>query len=497
MGYRVLIVDDDMNFRYAMKEAIPWIQNGFEVVGEAMHGAQALEFLETRAADIILTDMDMPIMNGVALTEAVMSRYPQTVIVALSAYDDFEFVKESMRLGAKDYILKQKFDGEAIVETLLKICRKEGEKHDRTLEREEEARLFAGYLLGGQEWKEQPEGIFQKIASEKQLGLCIVRAEPDRMLSFKKEKERFASNLIYQCKGNETDWLFLFRIQERNGGIHQYEEFQAAARGLEAWLKPCVVGCCDCAGGFDQLPKLYQKARLALDYEIYFPKKQLFFYSEMLELEQRRKATYLYQHSEQLAMTNLDTVKSVLEDMVARILEYKPVEEYVNKNFVNLYNEYRKKMSLHSNALEAIQYYDEIKKRRLVTEKQEYTMELITSDWKKNVILYTGNNVEISKALEYVQQHYAEELSLKQIADLAGLSENYFSSLFKQEMGENLITYINRVRIQHAKQMLRSETMKVYEVAEKVGYRNTTYFSTIFKKVTGMSVSEYKGGLLR
>lgn len=495
MGYRVLIVDDDMNFRYAMKEAIPWAQNGFEVVGEAMHGAQALEFLETGVADVILTDMDMPIMNGVALTEAVMSRYPQTVIVALSAYDDFEFVKESMRLGAKDYILKQKFDGEAIVETLLKICREEGEKHDRTLEREEEERKFTEYLLGGQGWIEQPGGIFQKIASEQQLGLCIVRVESGQVLSLKKEKERLDSNLIYQCKGTETDWLFLFRIQERNGGIRQHEEFQETARGLEAWLRPCVVGCCDCAGRFDQLPTFYQKARLALDYEIYFPKKRLFFYSEMLELEQRREAAYLYQHTEHLEMTNPDMVKSVLEDMVARIQEYRPVEEYVNKNFVNLYNEYRKKMSIHSDALEAIQYYDEIKKRKSVTEKQEYTIELITSDWKKNVILYTGNNMEISKALEYIQQHYAEELSLKQIADLAGLSENYFSSLFKQEMGENLITYITRVRIQHAKQMLRSETMKVYEIAEKVGYRNTTYFSTIFKKVTGMSVSEYKGGL--
>lgn len=150
-------------------------------------------------------------------------------------------------------------------------------------------------------------------------------------------------------------------------------------------------------------------------------------------------------------------------------------------------------MSIHSDALEAIQYYDEIKKRRSVKEKQEYTLELITSDWKKNVILYTGGNVEISRALEYVHHHYSEELSLKQIADLAGLSENYFSSLFKQEMGENLITYINRVRIQYAKEMLRSGTMKVYEIAEKVGYRNTTYFSTMFKKITGMSVSEYKG----
>lgn len=492
MTYKVLIVDDDMNFRYAMKEAIPWEEHGFHVVGEAMHGGQALELIKSNEVDIVLTDMDMPIMNGVELTEEVMKLYPQMVVVALSAYDDFGFVKESMRLGAKDYILKQKFDGEAIIAALLNICREEQEKQDHNLKKEEEERNFINYLFGGNVGREQMGSLYQKIASVKWLGLCIARIEAGETLDFKKENGKLSEKLVYWCKMNETQWLFLFRIQEGNGGIRLYKEFLEIAEGLEAWMESGLIGCCDHAGGFDQLPQFYQKAELAIGYEIYFPGKRLFFCSDMELLDRKRETAYLYQIPEGMTMSDSDAAKMALEDMVAQIWEHKPAEEYINKNFANLYNEFRKRMSIHSDTLGAIGFYDEIKKRKSILEKQEYTLELMESDWKKNVILYTGNNIEISKALQYVHLHYAEELSLKQIADLVGLSENYFSSLFKQEMGENLIAYINRVRIQYAKEMLRSETMKVYEIAEKVGYRNTTYFSTIFKKVTGMSISEFK-----
>lgn len=340
---------------------------------------------------------------------------------------------------------------------------------------------------------ELPEGYDRKMGAAKQIGLYIARMELGQNMNPRKDNGIAADRLIYQGKADETDWLFLFKMQESNSLIRQHEEFAELAKSLEAWLHPRLIGCCDYADGFDLLPRNCEKARTSLSYEIYFPERRIFFYTEMQVFEQKREAAYLYEIPEDTAMTNPEAVKAVLDRMVSGIMERKPQEEYVNKNFVNLYDEYRKKMSIHSDALEAIQYYDEIKKRRSVKEKQEYTLELITSDWKKNVILYTGGNVEISRALEYVHHHYSEELSLKQIADLAGLSENYFSSLFKQEMGENLITYINRVRIQYAKEMLRSGTMKVYEIAEKVGYRNTTYFSTMFKKITGMSVSEYKG----
>ena len=111
---RVLIVEDDKFFRFAMKKTIRWSENDLELAGEAVHGGAALEFLEKEQVSIVLTDMNMPIMNGVKLTEEIKKKYPHIMVAALSAYDDFELVKEAMKLGASDYFLKQDMEEQDI-----------------------------------------------------------------------------------------------------------------------------------------------------------------------------------------------------------------------------------------------------------------------------------------------------------------------------------------------------------------------------------------------
>ncbi len=111
---RVLIVEDDKFFRFAMKKTIHWTENGLELAGEAVHGAAALGFLEKEQVNIVLTDMNMPIMNGVELTGEIKKKYPHIMVIALSAYDDFELVKEAMKLGASDYLLKQDMEEQDI-----------------------------------------------------------------------------------------------------------------------------------------------------------------------------------------------------------------------------------------------------------------------------------------------------------------------------------------------------------------------------------------------
>lgn len=114
MKKRVLVVEDDKFFRLAIKKYVNWQSHGFEVIGEAVHGIAALDFMETQTVDIVITDMSMPIMNGVELTQNIKLKYPDTMAIALSAYDDFEFVKESLKAGASDYILKQDIEKEDI-----------------------------------------------------------------------------------------------------------------------------------------------------------------------------------------------------------------------------------------------------------------------------------------------------------------------------------------------------------------------------------------------
>jgi YesN/AraC family two-component response regulator len=108
-------VDDDQNYRYALNSILDWKVHGFSIVAEAIHGKHALNILKQQDIDIIITDMNMPQLNGVELIKEVKQVYPHIEIIALSSYDDFAFVKEAMRLGARDYVLKHDMKSEDIL----------------------------------------------------------------------------------------------------------------------------------------------------------------------------------------------------------------------------------------------------------------------------------------------------------------------------------------------------------------------------------------------
>lgn len=486
MKWKVLIVDDDRNFRYAMRDVIPWEENGFEVAGEAVHGKQALEILKEKEIHIILTDMEMPVMNGVELTEAVKKEFPDLIIVALSAFDDFEFVKESMRLGAEDYILKQDFDGEKIIEILKKLCEKRIEKRKEMFSGTKVQARFLDYLCG----RTAVISADQEWMKKQNMTLCLVNSNSE--FTFSGEREE-GEHLLFFMKAEERKWLFLFQMPVTPLKSAEAEFWRLVVSELQSGFSGhCQVGICDCSGRFDALPEMYSKADISLQYHMYFPERQIFHYLDIRKYEETRKRQYVYQPPEDLGMMQIEDMDDVLREMSEQIFVYMPEEESVNRSFINLYTEYREKILLQKDDMELLGVYEEIKSKSNLRDKLNFIKGKIQQDQEQFHVLYKGGNKEVRKALEYLYQHYAEDISLSVIAESVGLSENYFSNLFKQETGENLVTFINRVRIENAMKLLKNQSMKVYEVAEAVGYHNATYLSTMFKKVTGMSISDYK-----
>lgn len=117
--WKVLLVDDDQNYRYAVKEIIEWEEFGFQITDEAINGSQAVRKVRSQNFDLVITDMSMPLMSGVEFIKEVKKAFPDLIIVALSAYDDFHFVKESLKEGAIDYILKYDMTEANVREVIL------------------------------------------------------------------------------------------------------------------------------------------------------------------------------------------------------------------------------------------------------------------------------------------------------------------------------------------------------------------------------------------
>lgn len=118
---KIMIVDDEKLLRKGFQYMTNWQSKGIEVVAEASNGTDALAKLETTNVDVILTDINMPVMNGIELTKQVKNLYPQIIVVVLSGYDDYNFIRESMKNGASDYLLKASIDIEELYETLKKL----------------------------------------------------------------------------------------------------------------------------------------------------------------------------------------------------------------------------------------------------------------------------------------------------------------------------------------------------------------------------------------
>lgn len=110
--FKAMIVEDDQLYRYEIRNFIDWEKNGYTIIGEAMNGKHALQLIEQEVPDVVFTDISMPGMNGISLIREMRRSYPYIKIVVLSSYDDFCFVKDAMKLGAIDYILKHEMKKE-------------------------------------------------------------------------------------------------------------------------------------------------------------------------------------------------------------------------------------------------------------------------------------------------------------------------------------------------------------------------------------------------
>jgi two-component system response regulator YesN len=122
--YRIIIADDEILARVGIKSLIPWREHGYELIGECENGKKAYDMAKELLPDIIVTDIKMPVMNGIELIRALKAENKDIKFIVLSSYDDFEYVKEAMKLGAEDYILKLQMEPEGLLKVLQNVCNK-------------------------------------------------------------------------------------------------------------------------------------------------------------------------------------------------------------------------------------------------------------------------------------------------------------------------------------------------------------------------------------
>lgn len=517
----VIIVDDEKLIREGIKKNIEWEKLSLYLLGEAENGLDAIYMIEQHVPDILLLDICMPMMDGLELAKAVKQRYPRTSVIMVTGYDEFNFMREALTIGVEDYILKP-ITKEKISQAINDIKEKRKNNIGKGKEAEQlgqlmfekkvcdilkgkaegfvgealplsfhsDADLFCVAILGvkeifGESWSKALNksdlinfsilNITNELLLEKRMGVAMLSEEDDIVI-------------VFSAEDDEDDYQNIMEMAEQIiKAIENYIQIQVC------------IGIGEIKNTIKDLKQSIDTARIALDFRLLDENEYIIFYEDIKsygnlqliyphEIETKILDGFLEDDSTKkeikdffnyIKMNNakISDIKSALFMLVSAVLkfarEYDVTASEIRQDKVNIINEV--------NACESIKEMNDVVLSFVLTAKD------MLKKYK------TRPKQLADKIRSYITDHYQnEDLSLNMMAKNLFISTSYISAIFKNDIGASFVDYLTNVRIAKAKQLLIASQNNTYEIGFMVGYRTPQYFSTIFKKETGQSPSQYR-----
>lgn len=518
MTIKMLIVDDEPILCRGLRETIPWDTIGVEVVGEASDGAEALELIGRLPVDLVLTDINMDGMDGLTLSKKLRETYPQIRIIILSGYDDFEYARQAIRIGVEDFLLKPVDIDELMAmvqgiggELLQEADRKKRQIRDSWLNWLNRLVQSGGSLPDGEQAPAIPEGVhsFRFLASQlEDYALWAERSTEEERLTVRRDWEQAVQSalskegqeifsffhhpnlLISLCIGfqelcRENLLAALANVPGTAGEEHRIHfGVSPAFRALaEAHTR------CEDAIAAVQLSHVLEERTVLFREEAIAPRKHRGLIATV-ELE-NRLVNILFNGSadelEDMLGKMMDQAREkgyLLTDIVQAVKELKvTIQRRLRNSTVEVSDEMEGFLAgdidLHAN--NSYRALEMLIRRELLS-----LFSLIHSS------VGAKNHWTIERVIKYIESHYNTELKASEVAAWLKITPNYFSIIFNQYFGKGFAEYLNEVRIEHAKANLSGTHDRVFEIAEKVGYKDYKYFCSIFKSYTGFTPTQYR-----
>ncbi|WP_282935416.1 response regulator [Paenibacillus sp. RC67] len=504
---KVLIVDDEPIVRKVLKTMICWEDYGLQWGGEAYDGLDAWEILQREPIDLIVTDILMPRMDGLELVKRLRQANADAAVVVLSCLDDFSYVKEAMKQGAHDYILKPTMEPEQLAEILveakeaLMAQRKENE-HREQLQRQVQLSQQAQWgmrlqkvWISGQWDADLEQEWFQ---AERVLSSCMIQFTMDSHLSVL--GWQWPDALAYVSLNEQRTLL----IYEHNGTnrAEQVEDTltEQFSLGRESF---CVTEIKDIHNE-EQLLELIQQHELV--------RHGLFYEGNSSGLS--RWSTIDPSSLERNGMLPVEEKQNLLRAISGMNEE---AMNYWSKQIAAQLEQNRPSVDqTYSFIYELLGLAAAFARQQTDAELEQFERQYVSSSsvqscldmqslgaWFIDAVSelanllhsngqLTSRNPFVQKAMSFMRQQYHLQISTSDIAEHVKLSRSYLSDLYSKETGESLIETLTNIRIQEAKRLLRQSEQKVYEIAEAVGFIDPKTFAKTFKKIVGCSPKEYE-----
>ena len=502
---RLLIVDDDAIFRAQLRGMTNWDARGICIDAEARNGREAIEQIARCKPDVILTDVNMPVLNGVGLIEHVKRYYPKIPVIALSAYDDYEYVRDCLKSGAQDYLLKHKMNADRLLSVLTGVVRQFHIQCDRQYTGSE---IDEFYFLAVSGWFQTADRLMQR-AQELDIVLPTEGVYPVLISPDHPEKTPVNDAMFGMlCELTESQRSFVTRLTPERvfllypapAGDWPAEPYRNTLqlvidnfrRFFDVGLSCGVGGRCrslaDLSGEYRKACQRYEAALFAGQSAFISGKDEALESPAICSLESKEERVL----NELLRNGNPETLTETLDCIFEKLQKAVSPAENMTFAYAELVRILLHAAKEHGVVIDAasipqLSSFHRIgdihawcRERYLLLQKEMY------SAHGERYSAYT------CKAIEYMRKHFGEPISLSNVAEMLSLNASYLSRRFKAETGEKLMTYLHTIRMEEACKLLRESDLPIKEIAGKVGIQNYNHFFTLFRRKMGLTPNDFR-----
>jgi two-component system response regulator YesN len=491
MTYHILIVDDEPIVRNGL-QSFEWGNYGFECVGSCENGREALEWLNHNAVEVVLTDIKMPGIDGVELSRQIQERYPDIFVILLTGYNEFTYAQQAIKSGVFDYLLKPAEDSD--FEKVLAKCTqklRERDKSNKIL-----SVLSHHFLLRNQLNESHLSADVREMVGKQ---LSIRQDQPFKLILIYLEEESSEMS-------KEFDHWHFVRISKREWvSLVSNEVIDSLLCSLIEHEIRFNVGISSLKTSKEDVPEAFSEANKALKKKFLLPDEQIFQYMDHFdEVNDWKNVSDIIKKiilvANRINGLNPSKIEEQLSDIV-REIETKEISEkhikqlltylisaleteLVKLSFFNMKRWHTEK----TNFMHLIHTADRFEtiKISLVSEISRFIQEVNSDNTR------IKESTKLGEVLEYIHLNYPLVLSLDLISEQFDMHPNFFSKWFKENKGINFIDYASRYRIDKSKELLEQTNMKTSQIAESVGIADARYFGQVFKKLVGLTPSEYR-----
>lgn len=499
---KVLIADDEVPIRDWLEYCIDHAECGSRTVAKAANGKAALELFYELRPDILITDIKMPVMDGIELITKVRKTDPELPIIILTSYSEFSYARDAIKYGVTEYVLKTEITTELMNELLLRISsvrkRRETVNENEMHRREKlKRRLVEESFLTRSQWSRE-ESV--KILKELQIKLresdivaisfCDISGEN---IVGPQELEIIENIVIFSFDQHYS--ILLCNLLEKKDLAKQQTELLELGKEILKKTQ-CSVGMSGIYNGYHKIPQALKEASECLSQRFYSEEEKIFTAWKInTENEWLEKTREMRRSLEKVSKTDniKDSMQRVFE-IISYIRQIHPTDTSQVKKILGslieiLYKAYTPYEE--EDIRQAEGAIEKLHKINRIGEAERIIREL-GNQFREAYENKNNYSVPVQRAVKYMHKNYANGITLANVAEYLELSPDYFSRIFKEETGINFTSYLTDIRLKKAMELFKTTNMKVYEVSDAVGYSNMSYFSTVFKKKFGVNPFEYK-----